>query len=317
MVLIETDPSQFTEYNFTLKKEVILINRDDNDGLGFTIIGGIDYPYFPGHNGIFIVSVRPNTVVGRDGRLKGGDLIHSVNGKSLHNIKHCNAVQILKNIKPGPVVFEVTFNAEKCILLQLKQTIIPGKGVFKNRSSLCSEVLRRNTNLTNTNKMTAVVENQNTENLFNYTSKYKNELDRYDETDDTGISDNETDNTSTKNNYTPYLRHRFISSSSSIYGKNNYNKSSTPYEYMNFDDDDMLERASTVSYTPSVVGNFHDDNCITITETPRRKRTFSLNDNDNLTDDDIIPYSEYVAAVVGVGAAVTASVFVYKYFFKK
>lgn len=155
------------------------------------------------------------------------------------------------------------------------------------------------------------------ENLFNYTQKYKNELDKYDEADDTGISDTETDSVSTKNNYTPYLRHRFISSSSSIYGKNNYNKSSASYEYMNFEDDDILERASTVSYTPSVVGNFHDENCITITETPKRKRTFSLNDNENLIDDDIIPYSEYMVAVVGVGAVATFSVLVYKYFFKK
>uniref|UniRef100_A0A0N5BG65 PDZ domain-containing protein n=1 Tax=Strongyloides papillosus TaxID=174720 RepID=A0A0N5BG65_STREA len=316
MVLMEPDIFRFPEYNFTLKKETILINRDNNDGLGFTIIGGIDYPYLPGHNGIFVVSVRPNTVVGRDGRLKAGDLIHKVNGKSLHNLKHSNAVKILKNLKPGPVVFEVTFNAEKCILLQLKQTSVPGKGVLRNRTSICSEILRRDTLISNTNKMAAVVGSKNTENLFYYTPKYKEEIENYE--DDTGISDSETDKSSAKNNYTPYSRHRFISSSSSIYGKNNYNRASAYYEYMNFDDDDMLERASTVSYTPSVVGNFQEDDCIiTSTETPRRRRTCSLNDIENVIDDDIIPYSEYVAAIVGVGVVVTCGVLAYRYFVKK
>uniref|UniRef100_A0A0N4Z3J8 PDZ domain-containing protein n=1 Tax=Parastrongyloides trichosuri TaxID=131310 RepID=A0A0N4Z3J8_PARTI len=314
MVVTDDNTLQFPEYNFSLKKDIITINRDGNDGLGFTILGGIDYPYFPGHSGIFIASIRPNTVVKRDNRLKAGDLIHSVNGESLRNIKHSNAVKILRNLKPGPVVFEVTFNAEKCIIVQLKETVYPGKGVLKNTTSISTKILCKNSASSSyiNNNMTTVIGNQNTEHLFHYQPTYEN-----DEGEDTGISDTETDSTSLKYNYTPYSRHRFISSSSSIYGKNYSKSSAMPHEIMNLDDDDMLERASTVSYAPSVAGNFQEEDCITNTETPKRRiRFFSINDLEAETDGDIIPYSEYVAAVVGVGAVVVIGVLAYKYLYK-
>lgn len=62
-------------------------------GLGFNIRGGVDNPHIPGDSGIFVTKVRENGAAFVDGRLKEGDKILAINGKSLESVTHEEAVQ--------------------------------------------------------------------------------------------------------------------------------------------------------------------------------------------------------------------------------
>jgi hypothetical protein len=44
-------------------------------GLGFNIVGGTKTPHIPGHNGIFVSKIRPDSPASVDGRLKVGDRV--------------------------------------------------------------------------------------------------------------------------------------------------------------------------------------------------------------------------------------------------
>ncbi|XP_076441827.1 synaptojanin-2-binding protein-like [Babylonia areolata] len=76
-----------------LPVNTFVLERGDT-GLGFNIRGGTDIPHVPGDNGIFVTRLKEDGAAFRDGRLKEGDKILAVNGKSIENVTHNEAVQI-------------------------------------------------------------------------------------------------------------------------------------------------------------------------------------------------------------------------------
>lgn len=64
------------------------------DGLGFSIVGGYGSPH--GDLPIYVKTVFQRGAAAEDGRLKRGDQILAVNGMSLAQVTHEEAVAILK-----------------------------------------------------------------------------------------------------------------------------------------------------------------------------------------------------------------------------
>ena len=50
----------------------------DSSGLGFNIRGGVDHPHLSYDPGIFVTTVKENTVAAKDGRIQPGDKILEV-----------------------------------------------------------------------------------------------------------------------------------------------------------------------------------------------------------------------------------------------
>lgn len=71
----------------------LVLERGDH-GLGFNIRGGVDIPHVPGDTGIFVTRLKEDGAAFKDGRLKEGDKILEVNGKSIEKVTHNEAVQI-------------------------------------------------------------------------------------------------------------------------------------------------------------------------------------------------------------------------------
>ncbi|CAH1785422.1 unnamed protein product, partial [Owenia fusiformis] len=84
--------------------KTITIQKGYSQSLGFSIVGGIDST--PGKQGIHVKSLVPGTPAFRDGRLKCGDIVLSVNGDDITNMTHAYVVQLLKNTK-GLVTLDV------------------------------------------------------------------------------------------------------------------------------------------------------------------------------------------------------------------
>ena len=68
-----------------------------SDGLGFSIVGGRGSPHsdLP----IYVKTIFDKGAACEDGRLKRGDQLLAVNGYSLENVTHEEAVAILKSCK--------------------------------------------------------------------------------------------------------------------------------------------------------------------------------------------------------------------------
>ncbi|CAH1247149.1 PTPN13 [Branchiostoma lanceolatum] len=89
------------------EREIIMVvlEKDPQYGIGITIVGGetrgkLDL-------GLFIKSVTPGGPAHRDGRLRPGDRIISVNGRSLEGVNHQGVVEIIKH-SPTQVQFIVS-----------------------------------------------------------------------------------------------------------------------------------------------------------------------------------------------------------------
>ncbi|MEE6462058.1 hypothetical protein FKM82_001474 [Ascaphus truei] len=83
-------------------EKVVNIMKDNAESLGMTVAGGVsnwewDLP-------IFVTSVEPDGVVGRDGRIKTGDILLNVNGIDLRGVSRSEAVSLLKNASSSSVV---------------------------------------------------------------------------------------------------------------------------------------------------------------------------------------------------------------------
>lgn len=50
----------------------------DQSGLGFNVRGGVDHPHLSYDPGIFVTSVKENSVAAKDGRVQPGDKILEV-----------------------------------------------------------------------------------------------------------------------------------------------------------------------------------------------------------------------------------------------
>ncbi|XP_063776994.1 E3 ubiquitin-protein ligase LNX isoform X2 [Pseudophryne corroboree] len=83
-------------------EKVVNIVKDHTESLGMTVAGGIsnwewDLP-------IFITSVDADGVIGKDGRIKTGDILLNVNGIDLTGVSRSEAVSLLKNSSSSCVV---------------------------------------------------------------------------------------------------------------------------------------------------------------------------------------------------------------------
>ncbi|CAD5231848.1 unnamed protein product [Bursaphelenchus xylophilus] len=93
------------------------------NGLGFNIVGGVDTPHIPGHDGFFISRIRPNSAAADNGRLNVGDRIVAVNGTIITPLTHDQAVQIFKSASKE-CVLTVEPDAERILLSQPSDLIV-------------------------------------------------------------------------------------------------------------------------------------------------------------------------------------------------
>lgn len=75
--------------------KTVTLLRSPTGSLGFSVVGGSDS--FQGNLPVYIKSVVLETPAYKDGRLKCGDMILSVNNTCLESVPHAKAVEILKN----------------------------------------------------------------------------------------------------------------------------------------------------------------------------------------------------------------------------
>ncbi|XP_040274796.1 E3 ubiquitin-protein ligase LNX isoform X2 [Bufo bufo] len=83
-------------------EKVVNIVKDHSESLGMTVAGGVsnwewDLP-------IFVTSIDLDGVIGRDGRIKTGDILLNVNGVDLTGVSRSEAVSLLKNSSSSCVV---------------------------------------------------------------------------------------------------------------------------------------------------------------------------------------------------------------------
>ncbi|KAL3842316.1 hypothetical protein ACJMK2_020346 [Sinanodonta woodiana] len=76
--------------------KTVTLLRSPTGSLGFSVVGGCDCSQ--GNLPIFIKSIVLDTPASKDGRLKCGDIILSVNEHSLVSVTHTRAVELLKTI---------------------------------------------------------------------------------------------------------------------------------------------------------------------------------------------------------------------------
>ncbi|XP_063314079.1 E3 ubiquitin-protein ligase LNX isoform X2 [Pelobates fuscus] len=91
--------------NSLCHEKLVNIVKDHTESLGMTVAGGVsnwewDLP-------IFVTSVDPDGVIGRDGRIKTGDILLNVNGIDLTGVSRSEAVSLLKNSSSSSVVLKV------------------------------------------------------------------------------------------------------------------------------------------------------------------------------------------------------------------
>lgn len=87
----------------TCHEKIVTVHKEPSESLGMIVAGGIacrdwDLP-------IYVTSVEPDGVLGRDGRIKRGNILLNVNGLELTGITRSEAVTILKNIS-SPVTLK-------------------------------------------------------------------------------------------------------------------------------------------------------------------------------------------------------------------
>lgn len=82
-----------------------------NSGYGFNIQGGVDQPHLVNDSGHFISKIRKGGAADKNGQLQVGDKIVSINGKSLLNFTHDEAIAIFHS-SPYQVELIVQQNAE-------------------------------------------------------------------------------------------------------------------------------------------------------------------------------------------------------------
>ncbi|XP_063062434.1 ligand of Numb protein X 2a [Engraulis encrasicolus] len=76
------------------KEKQILVKKEPHESLGMTVAGGRGSK--SGELPIFVTSVQPHGCLARDGRIKRGDVLLSINGQDLTCLSHSEAVGTLK-----------------------------------------------------------------------------------------------------------------------------------------------------------------------------------------------------------------------------
>ncbi|XP_062910311.1 ligand of Numb protein X 2a isoform X1 [Mobula hypostoma] len=86
----------------TCQEKEITIKKDSHESLGMTVAGGRGSKN--GELPIFVTSVQPHGCLCREGRIKRGDVLLSINGSDLTCLSHSEAVATLKASANSPVV---------------------------------------------------------------------------------------------------------------------------------------------------------------------------------------------------------------------
>ncbi|KTG35667.1 hypothetical protein cypCar_00000077 [Cyprinus carpio] len=79
----------------TCKEKHITVKKEPHESLGMTVAGGRGSK--SGELPIFVTSVQPHGCLSRDGRIKHGDVLLSINGQDLTSLSHSEAVGTLKS----------------------------------------------------------------------------------------------------------------------------------------------------------------------------------------------------------------------------
>ncbi|XP_016378341.1 ligand of Numb protein X 2-like isoform X2 [Sinocyclocheilus rhinocerous] len=79
----------------TCKEKHITVKKEPHESLGMTVAGGRGSK--SGELPIFVTSVQPHGCLSRDGRIKRGDVLLSINGQDLTYLSHSEAVGTLKS----------------------------------------------------------------------------------------------------------------------------------------------------------------------------------------------------------------------------
>ncbi|XP_062921895.1 pro-interleukin-16 isoform X1 [Mobula hypostoma] len=100
----------------------IILMKGQGKGLGFSVVGGRDSVYGP--MGIFVKTIYPEGAAAADGRLREGDEILEVNGVSMNELTHEEAIQIFKQVRKGVLILTV-------------RTCLKGPSLRQRQSAAC------------------------------------------------------------------------------------------------------------------------------------------------------------------------------------
>ena len=76
--------------------QAIYVAKERYESLGIVVAGGMDCMW--GNLPIFVQDIQPLGVLGRDNRIKRGDLLLEINGVQLNGLVHGQAVNALKSV---------------------------------------------------------------------------------------------------------------------------------------------------------------------------------------------------------------------------
>jgi len=91
--------------------QAIYVTKEPHESLGIVVAGGMDS--VGGNLPIYVQDIQPMGVLGRDNRIKRGDLLLEINGIQLNGLIHGQAVAALKS---------VTSNCESITLIGKENT---------------------------------------------------------------------------------------------------------------------------------------------------------------------------------------------------
>ncbi|XP_061821950.1 ligand of Numb protein X 2a isoform X1 [Nerophis lumbriciformis] len=95
-------PRSSTHRDVTCQEKHITVKKEPLESLGMTVAGGRGSK--SGELPIFVTSVQPHGCLSRDGRIKRGDVLLSINGQDLTSLSHGEAVGTLKASAASPSV---------------------------------------------------------------------------------------------------------------------------------------------------------------------------------------------------------------------
>nr|XP_045017641.1 E3 ubiquitin-protein ligase LNX isoform X2 [Jaculus jaculus] len=84
------------------REKVVSVRKDPNESLGMTVAGGASHREWD--LPIYVISVEPGGVISRDGRIKTGDILLTVNGIELTEVSRSEAVALLKSTSSSVVL---------------------------------------------------------------------------------------------------------------------------------------------------------------------------------------------------------------------
>ncbi|XP_053668003.1 uncharacterized protein LOC128718401 [Anopheles marshallii] len=136
LIIEEADPPLATPEAFV----VVLQRETPESSIGITLAGGSDYEA----KEITIHKILTNSPADRDGRLKKGDRILSINGLSMRGLTHRESLSVLKT--PRPEVVMVITRSKSLVLDTLTKLKRPSMGSLSSlaeKSELATEYERK------------------------------------------------------------------------------------------------------------------------------------------------------------------------------